>query len=626
MKYLDRVLYIDLSKKTYWVERRDDLFDKWLGGVGVATALYKEEVPKGIDPMDPKKNVIIFAVGPLTGYYPMASKTVAVFKSPLTGNWGESHAGGRSALAIRLAGYGAIVIRGASNIPIYITITKDKVYFRDARALWGVRSTITVGRIIRENEPGTGMRSIIRIGIAGEKLIRYATAVTETYRNFGRLGLGCVMGAKKLKAIVIIGERIKLPVKNKREYREIYNEIFKMATQTPLMKKYHELGTSLNVIPLNKLGALPVRNLQKTSYKEAEYLSGEYLAKNYLGRRVACSHCPVACVHIAIWREKYEEDPYFYKTNFTAYDYEPIYSTGTLLEIKNPVGMLKIIEKLNRYGLDTISTGVILSWATEASERGLITEKETLIKLEFGNWENYLKAIDYIIEQPNDFYRALAIGLNYAVNKYGGDEFALVFAGSEMPGYHTGPAAHLGFLLGSRHSHLDMAGYSFDQKHIGEEIPPEDTIDALMREEAWRQILSSLVICFFARKIYTPEMVSKALKPLGIEMSEEELEKLGWEIYFNKYALKIREGFDIDKLKLPKRIFETPTPRGKISPEFMQKAIKYFKEGLSPYNCCFVYTPYIFASFGLISSLCLLASSLRQFKQDSISMISQRIS
>jgi len=113
---LANVLYIDLSKKCYWTENRQELFDKYFGGTGVAIQLLAEECPEGCEALG-DKNPIVLAVGPLTGLFPLASKTVAMFKSPHTGNLGESHCGGRSAIAIRMAGYGAIVLKGASNTP-----------------------------------------------------------------------------------------------------------------------------------------------------------------------------------------------------------------------------------------------------------------------------------------------------------------------------------------------------------------------------------------------------------------------------------------------------------------------------------------------------------------------------
>jgi aldehyde:ferredoxin oxidoreductase len=158
----------------------------------------------------------------------MASKTVAAFKSPLNGYFAESHAGGRSALAIRFVGYGKIVIKGVSERPVYLVIKYDRVRFRDASALWGVRSAETAGRILREITPGAGMRSILRIGGAGEKLVRYAMVMVETFRHFRRMGLGAVFGSKKLKAIVVAPEKVyRFP--DMRRYRDIYQRIYDLA-------------------------------------------------------------------------------------------------------------------------------------------------------------------------------------------------------------------------------------------------------------------------------------------------------------------------------------------------------------------------------------------------------------
>ena len=361
---LANILYIDLSRRRSWVECRPDLFDEWLGGTGVGVKLLQEECPEGTDVFAPE-NPIILTVGPSTSLFPLASKTVACFKSPHTKNLGESHSGGRSAVSIRLAGYGAIVIRGASETPVYLAVHGNKVYFRDASALWGVRNCFTVGRILRDREPGAGTRTIMRIGRAGEKMIPYACVTMETYRHFGRLGLGAVFGSKKLKALVVSGKHT-VPVTNKRQYRQLYDEIFKTVVESEVMKKYHELGTSGNILPLNALGGLPTRNLTQARFEGAEKISGETFARDLLGRRVACSHCPVGCIHLAALREPYEDEPYFYKTSMVSYDYEPIYSLGSMLGISDVNGLLRVLDEVETYALDSMSTGVVLAWATEA--------------------------------------------------------------------------------------------------------------------------------------------------------------------------------------------------------------------------------------------------------------------
>lgn len=372
---LSRILTIDLTRRRSWVEERPELFQAGLGGTGAGIRLLEEECPIGADPLGPE-NPIIFTVGPLVGHYPLASKTVAMFKSPHTGNLGESHAGGRSAIALRMAGYGALVIRGRSAAPVYLVVEGDQVFFRDAAALWGLRSAYTVGAVLRKREGGAGLRSIMRIGRAGEQQVTYASVITETYRHFGRLGLGAVFGSKQLKALVISGRRA-LPVADKKAYRAAYDSIFRAATESELMKKYHQIGTPINVLPLDAIGALPTRNLQSGRFEGAEAISGERLAADYLGRRVACAHCPVACVHLAALRLPYPNDPYFYKTLMLGYDHEPIYAVGSLLGVSDVPGMLRIMDETEVQGLDVMSTGVCLAWATEALERGLITLEDT---------------------------------------------------------------------------------------------------------------------------------------------------------------------------------------------------------------------------------------------------------
>jgi aldehyde:ferredoxin oxidoreductase len=572
-----RVLYVDLSKRRFWAENRPDIFGPALGGVGAGIRLLEEECSPGADPLGPE-NPIIFAVGPLVGMFPIASKTVALFKSPHTGNLGESHAGGRSAVSIRMAGYGAIVIRGTSASPVYLVIDGDRVYFRDASALWGMRSSFATAAIIRNRESGSGNRTIMRIGRAGERGITYAGVITETYRHFGRLGLGAVFGSKRLKAVVISG-KANLPIPDRRAYQQVYDDIFQAATKSEVMRKYHELGTPVNTLPLNAIGGLPVRNLQAGAMPNAETLSGEYLAENYLGRRVACAHCPIACIHLAALRIPHPKEPYFYKTSMISYDYEPIYALGSMLGAEDPVGMLRLMEEAELVGLDAMSTGVTLAWATEALQKGLITTRETdALPLAWGDYGAYIEAVRRIISPPNDFYRALGRGAEYAASKYGGMDFALTFGGNEMPGYHTGPGAYLGFLTGARHSHLDSAGYSVDQAAIkkGEALTPEGLADALLREERWRQVLASLVVCFFARGVYTQEVVQRALSVMGQNWSGEALEQLGEDTLRRKQAFKLREGFDPLTLRIPARILEVASAYGALDEEFLREAVRCY--------------------------------------------------
>jgi aldehyde:ferredoxin oxidoreductase len=576
---LSRVLYVDLTKRKIWNEDRPDIFEHTIGGTGAGIRLLHEECPEGADPLGPE-NPIILTVGPMTGLFPMASKTIAMFKSPHTGNLGESHSGGRSATSIRLSGYGAVVIRGASESPVFIAVHNNQAYIRDASALWGMHSSFTVGRIIRDYEPDAGIRTIMRIGIAGERMVSYACVSMESYRHFGRLGLGAVFGSKKLKALVFAGKQ-SIPVSNRKDYLKIYDSIFQSALDKPT-KKYRELGTSENVLPLNELGSLPTRNLKQTRFENAHMLSGEKFAEDYLGRRVACAHCPVGCIHLATLRQPYKDEPYFYKTSMIPYDYEPIFALGSMLGMPDIPDLLKLLEIVETYGLDCMSTGVILAWATEAFEKGIISEKETDgVKLAWGDYRCYMKAVENIIEQPNEFYKALAKGVEHASSIYGGSDYALSYGSNEMSGYHTGPAAHIGYFTGARHSHLDNAGYSVDQKTlIKEKVSPQDLAKMLLKEEQWRQVLSSLVVCYFARGVYTPEVVIDALKISGFDLTQDDLNQIGIKALVEKNRFKLREGFKPEEMRIPRRILETLSPTGYLDEDYIKETIRCYMEAV----------------------------------------------
>ena len=461
---------------------------------------------------------------------------------------------------------------------MYLAVHGDSVNFRDASGIWGIVHSVTVGRVVRELEPHSGLRTIMRIGGAGENLVSYACVTTETYRHFGRLGLGAVFGSKRLKALVVSGNE-SIEVDDMKKYRETYNSIYRKAVDSPIMKKYHDIGTAVNVSPLNQLKAIPVMNLKRSYSPAVEDISGEKLVENYLGRRIACTHCPVACIHIAALREPYEREPYFFKTSMISYDYEPIYSLGSMLGIFDIPGFLKLMDTVEAWGLDAMSLGVALAWATEAFEKGLITEKETLgLKFSWGDYQTYMKAVEFVARSSSDFYRSLGKGVEYVSSIYGGENFALSFGSNEMAGYHTGPLCYVNYLTGMRHSHLDSAGYSLDQRMInkGELLNPDEAAEQLFKEESWRQILSSLVVCFFARGIYDSGTISSSLEALGVFVDEQEMLELGSRILKKKFEFKIREGFSPENLRIPNRILETESPHGKINEEYLRETIKAY--------------------------------------------------
>jgi len=566
-----RVLYIDLDDERVRIENREDL-KKYLGGVGVAAKLLEETLIPDADALD-KRQPVVFAIGALSTIFPVVTKTVAMFKSPLTGELGESYAGGRMAMTMVMAGYDAIVITGSHKRDTYLSISTNDIAFKDARAFKGVSGN-EIGRMIRAREVGAGKRSIIRIGPAGENLVSFASVCVDTYRHFGRLGLGAVLGSKNLKAISISGDR-SIPIQNHKEYVKAFQTIFKKSTDTELMTKYHDLGTPVNVEPLNAAGALPTLNLQYGRFEGADGITGEAFAENHLVKKVACTGCPVGCIHVGQYRVEFDKG-YEYESVSVGYDYELIFSLGSFIGIDRPMDILRLIDKVEEAGLDAMSAGVALGWATEAYQKGLISEKETLVPLAFGNTENYMIAVDHMADPDNEFYRNLGKGVKAASEIYGGRDFAMAIAGNEMPGYHTGYGALVGAAVGARHSHLCNGGYSVDQSNT--EFDKEKMVEALYKEEVERCMLNSLTICLFARKVYTRDTILMALKSIGWDITDDDLTTAAKEIYKTKLRIKESLGFDVEKVQLAERFFQTESMNGVLDKETAYEMIRMYNQ------------------------------------------------
>ena len=572
-----RILHINMQTQKIHIEERADL-KKYLGGVGVAAKLLEENMHPDLPPLDPCQP-IIFSIGALSTVYPILTKTVAMFISPLTGELGESYAGGRMALSMFLAGYDAVVIYGKSPKPVYLAITSNDVFFRDARTLWD--NDKDVGRIIRDDESKySGKRSIIRIGPAGENQVSYACVTVDRYRHFGRLGLGAVFGSKYLKAISIVGDR-SVPIENFKEYFKIYRNIYDKCVKTDLMSKYHDTGTPINIEPLNAAGGLPTLNMRQNSFEHAEKVSGETFSLKYLSRKMACTGCPVGCIHIGQFRRDFAVHGHEFETVAVAYDYELIYALGTFLGIDNPRDILELIEDVEIAGLDAMSTGVVLGWVTEALEKGLVTLDETIVPLKFGSSQEYRSAIRYISKGENEFYKNLGRGVKYAAEVYGGNEFAMHIAGNEMPGYHTGYGSLTGAAVGARHSHLCNGGYSIDQAMKDDKIDPEKMADALLKEEIERCMLNSLIMCLFARKVYDRQTILAAFKAVGQEMTDDDLSEIARRNYAVKLRIKKALGFDLQNVRFPKRFFDTPSMHGKLDEATSYEILKKYREKLA---------------------------------------------
>jgi aldehyde:ferredoxin oxidoreductase len=564
-----RVLFIDLTSGKIRIDQRTDLVP-YLGEAGIASILLEENMKPGLDPLHPDQP-IIFAIGAGTWVFPVLTKTVAMFVSPLTGELGESYAGGRLAMCMLMAGYDAIVITGKASKPTALVIKNNDVAFRDARAYWGMDSE-PAGMAIRDRLTGGGKRSIIRIGPAGENEVSFASVCVDSYRHFGRLGLGANMGSKNLKAMAVTGDR-SIHIQDTAKYFKVYQQIYKKCTTTDMMGKYHDAGTPAGVLPLSASNSLPTLNLRQTTFEHADAISGETFAKKNLVRKVACTGCPVGCIHIGMFRREFDRGHEYEAIN-VVYDYELIFALGSFLGVKSSDEIIHLIDEVEETGMDAISTGVVLGWATEALETGLITEEQTIVPLAWGNTEAYLKAIRYLSKGKNEFYKDLGRGSKFASAKYGGSDFAMQFGGNEMPGYHTGYASVVGFSVASRHSHLDNGGYAIDQSL--KEFNEDKLVDTIFFEEYDRCMANCIGMCLFARKVYDHQTILDALNSIGYNLTEQDLLDLGKRVLRTKLRIKEKLGFKQEDVKLPKRFFKTVTMHGQVDEETVYRMINKY--------------------------------------------------
>jgi len=557
-----RVLVVDLTSRKTHIENLPGR-EAWLGGSGLAALLFEKHGDPALPWNDPAQP-LIFAVGPLTGYFPLMSKTVCSFLSPYHGQYAESHAGGRSALALRFADMDTLVVVGKAARPCVLSVGSQHMEIKDAPFLWG-KDVFTTGKMVRNMLPGSGTRSIWRIGPAGENGCSYACINVDTYRHFGRLGSGAIMGAKNLKAIAIQGDA-SFPLPEGKQYPKVFKEIYEQLTETTMMSKYHDLGTAGNMAALNELKSLPWRNLQATTDPGIDGISGERFAKDMLLRNTACAGCPVGCIHIGYLREKFMADNrYLYRQ--VAYDYEPIFALGSMLGMTDGFGVLGLMDCVEREGLDCMSSGVALAWATEALQKGHVTEAETLTPLAFGDAAGYKTAIHHLGVGANEFYRRLAQGTMKAATHYKGEDYACVL-GQEMAGYATGEGFFVSESLSFRHSHLDSSAYSADQK--AQDMDAEKIASGFVKDEASRIVLTSMVGCLFARGVYSTERLQQALDSLGYADAAANLETASGDIQRLRWRLRMRSGYAPMQAKIPKRYSEVVTWKGPINVEFME--------------------------------------------------------
>ena len=282
-QYLD----VDLSSGTIEkkeLSRRD--VELYVGGRGLGVRLLYDNTRAGLDPYDPEM-ALIFGAGPLTGTNaPQSNRFVVTTKSPLTGLIADSHCGGSFATKLRKAGYEAILVRGRAEKPVYLEVTDEKTEIKDAAHLWGKGTAETQAAL-----PKRFGKAVI--GPAGEHRVRYAAIVSQT-RLAGRTGVGAVMGAKNLKAVIADGQR-EIPIADREAFKKLQKEHTEFLQKHPMTGGIlPALGTANLVMTTSGRNIIPTRNFQTGHDLECINLSGEKMRDELLLKHDGCMACPLS--------------------------------------------------------------------------------------------------------------------------------------------------------------------------------------------------------------------------------------------------------------------------------------------------------------------------------------------
>jgi len=560
--FFGKILHIDLTNRKSWVEDvNEDYLKKYIGGVGLATRLVYDNTPKGVDPLGPE-NALCFAASAFAGtLVPVGAKHAVAAKSPLTGCIGDCLASSYFSQAFRRAGYDGIVIKGAADKLTYVFIDDDDVTFHDAGHLAGMW-TFQTEEAIRA-ELGDEAVRVSTIGPAGENIVRIANITNDRGRQAGRTGLGAVMGSKKLKALAVRGTK-PITVADPAKLTEKAIALSKIA-KGPKTEKYRVMGTPANVLNMNRLGVMPTRNFQSGTFEGAEKISGEYMLEHYVEKAVSCAGCPIACEHITHVREGE------YAGARTSIDYESLYALGPNCGLDYFPGIIKAIETCDHYGIDTMSTGVTISWAMECYQRGILT-KEDFGGLEptWGNHEAVVKLIEMIAKREG-IGDLLAEGSKRAAAKIGkgSEHFAMNVKGLECAGYDARgfQTFALGCAVGTRGPcHNRSLAYEPDAKGRVDRLKAEPERGPIAVEcETFAALFDMSMLCKFIRGCFEDawtEVAELYTLTTGLEVTGEGLEVASERCWNLKKAFNIREGWTRADDWLPERYLTDPLPEG----------------------------------------------------------------
>ena len=563
--YRNRVAWIDLT--TGQIEYKpiaDEDARKYIGARGLGVKYVFDNGPH-VDPLSPE-NILCFMNGPLTGTdVNLSGRMAVVTKSPLTGTVTDSHHGGWSAARLKWAGFDGLVFKGKADRPVYAYVEDGQVTLHPASDLWGMGCHETIETLLERY--GKKDISVITIGQAGERLVKFANWMNENDRSSGRGGTGCVGGSKMLKAVVIKGEHANRPrpvdkegwkVAQKRALAELMDERVLTAPRKGGLSVY---GTNVLMNITNNMGALPTRNGQVTSFGErAELLSGEHVKATILVNDPTCHACPVACKK----EVEVKEGPF--KVHMESVEYEPAWSVGAFCGNDDVGAVSYLIDRANDWGYDAIEIGTVLAMYMECTQRGYTNGHEGL---EWGDTHGMVEMSRKVAfrEGVGDI---LAEGTGKAAKKLGHPELAMACKDQGIPAYD--PRGIKGMGIGyatSNRGACHLRGYTPAAEIAGNVLGPSTVVDPLAWEGKGNLIMifqnvhamtDCLDVCKFSTFSESLDGFAMQFAAItGAPCTADYLLNVGERVYNLERYYNNLNGFREGSDTLPKRFLEEPS-------------------------------------------------------------------
>jgi aldehyde:ferredoxin oxidoreductase len=572
-----RILHVDLTHGQLKVETPDEAFwRKYVGGSAVGLYYLLKTMEPGADPLGPA-NVLTLMLSVLTGA-PISgqSRMCANARSPLTDGIGDAQCGGFFPAEMRFAGFDGLVITGRAAAPVYLWLRDGAAELRPAEHLWG-KTTSQVDDLLKQ-ELNDDKIEIAQCGPAGEKRVRLAAIINMANRANGRTGLGAVMGAKNLKAVVVRGTSKRLPWTDPERINKLARWGTSHIKTNEDMVSLQDYGTPGVVAYQQGIGSLPTFNYRAGQFDDFERITGETMADTILRENDTCYACGVRCKRVV-------------ETEFAGRavtgrhggpEYETIATFGSYCGVDDLSAISLANQLCNEYGLDTIGTGATVAWAMECFEEGLLTEADIGFPAPFGSAEAVVRLTE-LLARREGFGDVLAEGSRRAADRLGkGHAFLITMKGAEAPAHMPQAKRSLGLIYAvnpfgadhqsSEHDPMieDGAGEAILNRlaRIGFEsaVPKgslgHDKIRFALKGQHFYSFLDSAALCQFvwgpAWTLYGPDDTVEFVRAATgwDDFSLDELLEVGERRLNLMRQLNAREGLDREADRLAPRFFE----------------------------------------------------------------------